>query len=130
MHNTNPTGPTLLLRRQLFAAINTHVEQLAREIEAHVCTGLALPRLAPADMRIRPPSAEQFHASLQDLFSRGEALPALPPFFYVVTGCLLGAGSGAGWGWGKDVCWLTSGGTEDLLAGWQAGARRQGRLPS
>lgn len=65
--------PLLSLGRQLFSAINRRVDALCRALESEVSEGLALGplALAPADMRLQPPTAEQFHASLADLFARG-----------------------------------------------------------
>ncbi|KAK9845844.1 hypothetical protein WJX81_004061 [Elliptochloris bilobata] len=52
----------------LFKALNRQLERLARRIEATVGDALDV-QLEPAAMAIAPPTPEQFHADLRDLFS-------------------------------------------------------------
>lgn len=56
--------------RQLFAAINGRMSELCAAIEGEVSEALCC-RLEPADIRLAPPSAEEFHADLQALFATG-----------------------------------------------------------
>lgn len=54
----------------MFQAVNAHLERLARAVDSVVGDLLAL-RLEPVVVRMDPPSAAQFHSSLQELFERG-----------------------------------------------------------
>lgn len=54
----------------LFEALNAQLERLARRIEATVGDALDI-TLEPAELAIAPPTPEQFHADLRDLFSAG-----------------------------------------------------------
>ncbi len=54
----------------LFAALNAQLEVLARRIEAVVGDALDV-ALEPAALAIAPPTPEQFHADLRELFSTG-----------------------------------------------------------
>ncbi|KAI7841857.1 hypothetical protein COHA_004386 [Chlorella ohadii] len=56
--------------RQLFTAINERMAELCVEIEGEVSEALCC-RLEPADIKLAPPTAEQFHADLQALFATG-----------------------------------------------------------
>ena len=58
-------------QRVLFHRINGHLAVLARAIEATVGELLSV-RLEAVPIRMEPPSAQTFHASLQDLLSRGQ----------------------------------------------------------
>lgn len=55
---------------QLLADLNTHLAALARRVEGAVSERLAVP-LAPADIRLRPPSLEQLHGDVQELIEKG-----------------------------------------------------------
>lgn len=54
----------------LFEALNRQLERLARRIEATVGDALDV-TLEPAALAIAPPTPEQFHADLRELFSAG-----------------------------------------------------------
>lgn len=54
----------------LFEALNRQLERLARRIEAVVGDALDV-TLEPAALAIAPPTPEQFHADLRELFSAG-----------------------------------------------------------
>ena len=54
----------------MFQAVNAHLERLARAVNSVVGDLLAL-RLEPILVRMDPPTAAQFHSSLQELFERG-----------------------------------------------------------
>lgn len=76
-------------QRQLFSAINARIAELSAAVEAEVSLTLCC-QLEPVDMRLRTPSAEDFHCSLQELLERGiqrqvtveeqEATTAVPVF--------------------------------------------------
>ncbi|KAL4419401.1 hypothetical protein ABPG77_003375 [Micractinium sp. CCAP 211/92] len=76
-------------QRQLFAAINARIAELSAAVEAEVSLTLHC-QLEPVDMRLKTPSAEDFHCSLQELLERGiqrrvtveerEATTAVPVF--------------------------------------------------
>ena len=55
---------------QMLGSINAHLERLARQIEHLVGAALDV-RLEPVLIRMEPPSAQEFHSSLQDLFRMG-----------------------------------------------------------
>ncbi len=55
---------------QLLTDLNTHLAALARRVEGAVSERLAVP-LAPADIRLRPPSLEQLHGDVQELIEKG-----------------------------------------------------------
>lgn len=58
-------------QRHLVAVLNQHLDTLARSVEQ--CVGAALNlRLEPITMKLDPPSLEEFHHSIQDLFQRGQ----------------------------------------------------------
>ncbi|KAL4860024.1 tRNA(adenine(34)) deaminase [Chlorella vulgaris] len=57
-------------QRSLFDTINGHMQALSQAIEAEV-EGTLHCALEPVDMRLKPPTAEQFHANLTDLLQRG-----------------------------------------------------------
>lgn len=57
-------------QRQLFAALNARIAELSAAVEAEVSLTLDC-QLEPVDMRLRTPSAEDFHCSLQELLERG-----------------------------------------------------------
>jgi hypothetical protein len=51
------------------------MQALSQAIEAEV-EGTLHCALEPVDMRLKPPTAEQFHANLKDLLQRGETVAA------------------------------------------------------
>ena len=57
----------MLLRR-----LNSHLAELSAEIEATVSEALAV-ELEPVAIRLQPPSAQDFHKSLEELFAQGAA---------------------------------------------------------
>jgi tRNA U34 5-carboxymethylaminomethyl modifying GTPase MnmE/TrmE len=57
-------------QRALLRRLNGHLEGLSRAIEAVVAERLSV-RLEPVDLRLQPPTAQQFHDSLQRLFAAG-----------------------------------------------------------
>ena len=65
---------TNMRQQGMFAAVNAHLERLARAVD-DVVGGLLALRLEPVLVRMEPPSAAEFHSSLQQLFEKGE-----PPF--------------------------------------------------
>jgi hypothetical protein len=56
--------------RQLVGVVNAHLDALSRRIEGSVNAALEV-RLAPAELRLEVPSAEQFHSNITDLLSQG-----------------------------------------------------------
>lgn len=57
-------------QRSLFHSINRRLERLSRDIEATVGQVLDL-RLEPVTIAMDPPAAQDFHNSLQTLFTQG-----------------------------------------------------------
>lgn len=57
-------------QRQLLSAINARIRELSAAVEKEVSLSLHC-SLEPVDMRLKPPSAEQFHVNLQQLLQRG-----------------------------------------------------------
>ncbi|KAK9809277.1 hypothetical protein WJX73_000125 [Symbiochloris irregularis] len=57
-------------QQSMFRAVNAHLERLSRAVE-DVVGGLLSLRLEPVVVRMEPPSATEFHTSLQQLFSAG-----------------------------------------------------------
>lgn len=55
---------------ELLSALNTHLTALSRRVEGAVSEALGV-ELAPADIRLRPPSAEQLHSDVQGLINKG-----------------------------------------------------------
>eukprot|EP00198_Chlamydomonas_reinhardtii_P007707 XP_001697044.1 predicted protein [Chlamydomonas reinhardtii] len=55
---------------ELLSALNTHLAALSRRVEGAVSEALEV-RLAPADIRLRPPSAEELHSDVAELIERG-----------------------------------------------------------
>ena len=64
-------------QQQMVTTINQHLSGLARDIEDVVGRTLDL-RLEPVDIRMDPPTAQDFHDSLQQLFSSGPCPDAHP----------------------------------------------------
>ena len=64
-------------QQQMVGTINQHLSSLARDIEDVVGRTLDL-RLEPVDIRMDPPTAQDFHDSLQQLFSSGPCPDARP----------------------------------------------------
>ena len=56
----------------MFRMLNGHLTRLGRRIEAAVGELLDV-HLEPATLKLEPPSAQQFHADLQQLFDAGAA---------------------------------------------------------
>lgn len=71
-------------QRKMFRQVNRHLEALSRAIESAVADQLDV-RLEAVDIRLTPPTADAFHASLQELFNDGGVF-TLPPC-YTIT-CL------------------------------------------
>lgn len=75
---------TNVRQQRMFQAVNAHLEKLARAVD-DVVGGLLSLRLEPVLVRMEPPSAAEFHSSLQELFEKG-ALPAHPAFTCLLEG--------------------------------------------
>lgn len=60
-------------QQHMFRAVNLHLERLARAVDATVGDLLSL-RMEPVLLRMDPPSAAEFHHSLQELFDKGALL--------------------------------------------------------
>lgn len=58
-------------QHSMFQAVNAHLERLSRGVD-DVVGGLLHLRLEPVVVRMEPPTAAQFHSSLQELFEKGE----------------------------------------------------------
>ena len=54
----------------MFRAVNLHLERLSRAVDAAVGDVLSL-RIEPVLLRMEPPTATEFHHSLQELFENG-----------------------------------------------------------
>ena len=67
----------------LLHRINSHLAVLARAIEATVGELLSV-HLEAVPIRMEPPSAQAFHASLQDLLSRGQSPTVQPLHMHIV----------------------------------------------
>lgn len=61
--------------QQLVGVLNQHLQCLARDIEDVVGAALNL-QLEPISMELDPPSLEQFHHSIQELFQKGTSIGA------------------------------------------------------
>ncbi|KXZ53106.1 hypothetical protein GPECTOR_8g96 [Gonium pectorale] len=55
---------------ELLGSLNRHLAALSRRVEGAVSEALGV-TLAPADIRLRPPSAEQLHSDVQELIDKG-----------------------------------------------------------
>ncbi|GLC43094.1 hypothetical protein PLESTB_000863800 [Pleodorina starrii] len=55
---------------ELLSALNGHLAALSRRVEGAVSEALGV-QLAAADIRLRPPSAEQLHSDVQELIEKG-----------------------------------------------------------
>ncbi|GIL70787.1 hypothetical protein Vretimale_3881 [Volvox reticuliferus] len=55
---------------ELLATLNRHLAALSQRVEGAVSETLGV-QLAPADIRLRPPSAEQLHSDVQELIEKG-----------------------------------------------------------
>ncbi|EFJ51098.1 hypothetical protein VOLCADRAFT_103740 [Volvox carteri f. nagariensis] len=55
---------------ELLSALNGHLAALSRRVEGAVSEALGV-QLAAADLRLRPPSAEQLHSDVQGLIEKG-----------------------------------------------------------
>jgi hypothetical protein len=69
---------------ELMSALNEHLAALSLRVEGAVSEALGV-QLAAADIRLRPPSAEQLHSDVQELINKGKGV---------------GAGKSASWGSG------------------------------
>ena len=76
---------TNVRQQRMFQAVNAHLEKLSRGVD-DVVGGLLSLRLEPVLVRMDPPSAAEFHCSLQELFEKGA--PARQP------ACAAGPGLG------------------------------------
>lgn len=60
-------------QQAMFQLLNSHMKRLAQRVEAAVGEALEV-QLEPTALRLDPPTAQQFHADLQNLFDTGECL--------------------------------------------------------
>ena len=64
---------TNVRQQGMFRAVNLHLERLSLAVNAAVGDLLQL-RIEPVLVRMEPPSAAEFHSSLQELFEKGELM--------------------------------------------------------
>jgi hypothetical protein len=69
-------------QQAMFRLLNRHLKRLAQRVEVAVGEALEV-QLEPAALHLDPPTAQQFHADLQDLFDTGAHLT--PPSILKVS---------------------------------------------